>query len=61
MPCQFSKDSEVEFAKLKEALTTASILHPFVLGESFELTCDAFDCAIRLVLRQTIDNMPHVI
>jgi len=31
----------VEFSKRKKALTTSSIMRALVLGEQFELICDA--------------------
>jgi len=49
-PFHFSKECELAFNKLKEGLTTPSILHPPVWGESFELMCDASDHAIGVVL-----------
>ena len=49
------------FTKLKEAVTTTPILHPSVLGESFELMHDAIDYAVGIVLGQRIDKKPHMI
>ena len=49
------------FTKLKEALSTAPILHPPVWRESFELMCDASDYAVTVVLGQRIDKKPRVI
>jgi len=46
---------------LKEALTSAPILHPSVWGESFELMCDASNYVVGVVLGQRVDKKPHVI
>jgi len=48
----------VAFAKLKEALTEAPILHPPIWGEFFKLICDA--SSSRVVLGQRIDKKHHV-
>ena len=48
------------FSKLKGALTSARNLHPLVLEEPFKLTCDASDYAIRVILRQHVDEKPNV-
>jgi len=60
-PFHFSKDCEVAFTKLKEALTTAPILYPSICGESFELMCDALDYVVRIISGQKINKKPHVI
>jgi len=49
------------FIKLKETLTTAPILHPFVWEESFELICDASKYAIGFILGQQIGKEFHMI
>ena len=41
VPFRFSKECLKAFTKLKEALTTAPILHRHVWGEAFELMSDA--------------------
>ena len=46
----FSKECEVAFTKLKEALTMTPILHPPVWEESFELMCDALDYAVGVLI-----------
>jgi len=60
MPFHFSRECRVAFAKLKEALTSTLILHPPIWGEPFQLICDTFDYAIRVVLGQRIDENPSV-
>jgi len=50
VPFHFSEECHQAFSKLKKALTSAPILHPPIWGESFELMCDAYDYAIRVVL-----------
>jgi len=57
----FPEECLVAFTKLKEALTSAPVLHPLIWGESFELMCDASHCAIGVVLEQRVDKKPHVI
>ena len=49
------------FSKLKDALTSAPILHPHIWGEPFELMCDASNYAVGVVLGQRVDKKPHVI
>lgn len=61
VPFNFSKESLEAFTKLKEALTTAPIIHPPIWGEAFELMCDASDYAVGVVLGQRVDKKPHVI
>jgi len=51
----------VAFTKLKEALTSAPVLHPPTWEEPFALMCDAYDYAIGVVLGQRVDKKPHVI
>ena len=41
---------DVPFQFLEEALTVGPILHSPILGEPFELMCDAFDYAVGVVL-----------
>ena len=50
VPFHFFQECLEEFSKLKEALTSAPILHPPIWGEPFELMCDASDYAIGIVL-----------
>ena len=50
VPFHFSEDCLVAFTKLKEALTSALVLHPPIWGEPFELMCDASDYAVGVVL-----------
>ena len=50
VPFHFSEERVEAFTKLKEALTTAPILHPPIWGEPFELMCDASYYAIGVVL-----------
>ena len=57
----FSEECLGAVPKLKEALTSAPVLHPPISGESFELMCDASHCAIGVVLEQRVDKKPHVI
>ena len=46
---------------LKEALTSAPILHPPIWREPFKLMCDISDYAVGVVLGQRVDSKPHVI
>jgi len=57
----FSKECHEAFSKLKEALTSAPVLHSPIWGESFELMCGASDYAVGVVLGQHIDRKPQVI
>jgi len=50
VPFHFSEDYLVAFTKLKEALTSAPVLHPPIWGKPFELMCDASDYAVGIVL-----------
>jgi len=50
VPFHFSKACLVAFSKVKEALTSAPVLHPPIWGEPFELMYDASDYAIGVVL-----------
>jgi len=61
MPFHFSEECLQTFNWLKEALTSAPILHHLIWGESFELMCDAFDYVVGVVLGQRVDRKPHVI
>jgi len=61
VPFHFPKECREAFSKLKEASTSASILHLPIWGEPFELMYDASDYAIGVVLGQHIDRKPHVI
>ena len=61
VPFHFSEECLVAFTKIKEALTSAPVLHPPIWGEPFELMCDAFDYAVGVVLVQRVDKKPHVI
>ena len=49
------------FIKLKEALASSPVLHRPIWGEPFELMYDMSDYAIRVVLGQHVDKIPHVI
>jgi len=51
----FSEECLEAFSKLKEALTSAPVLHPAIWGEAFELICDVSDYAIGVALGQRID------
>ena len=61
VPFHFPKECREAFSKLKEALTSALVLHPPIWGEPFELICDASDYAIGVISGQRIDRKPHVI
>jgi len=61
VPFYFSDECFMAFTKLKEALTSALVLHPPLWGEPFELMCDASDYAVGVVLGQRIDKKPYVI
>ena len=56
MAFHFFNECLEAITKLKEALTTTTILRP-----PFELMWDAADYAIGVVLRQCIDKKSHVI
>jgi len=50
VPFHFSNECHVAFIKLKEALTSALVLHPPIWGDPFELMSDASDYAVGVVL-----------
>jgi len=60
-PFHFYEECHVAFLKLKEALTSAPVLHPPIWGDPFELMCDASNYAIGVVLGQRVDKKPHII
>ena len=49
------------FTKLKEALTSAPILHPPIWGVPFQLMCDESDYVVGVILGQCDDKKIHVI
>jgi len=49
------------FFKLKEALISAQVMQAPDWGLPFEVTCDASDFALGVVLGQKKDNKPYVI
>jgi len=57
----FSEECLVAFTKLKEALTSAPVLHPPIWEEPFELICDASNYAVGVALGQCVDKKSHVI
>jgi hypothetical protein len=57
----FTPECLEAFDRLKQALTSAPVLHPPVWGEPFELMCDASDYAVGVVLGQRIDKLSRVI
>ena len=61
VPFHFSNECLKAFNRLKEALTSASILHPPIWGEPFELMCDACNYPVGVVLGQCVDKKSHVI
>ena len=61
VPFHFSDECHVAFVKLKEALTSAPVLHPPIWGNPFESMCDASDYAVGIILGQRVDKKPHVI
>jgi len=61
VPFHFFDECPVAFTKLKEALTSAPVLHPLIWGEPFELMCDASHYAVGVVLGHRVDKKPHVI
>jgi len=61
VPFHFSDKCHVAFIKLKEALTSAAVLHPPIWRDPFELMCDASDYAVGVVLRQHANKKSHVI
>jgi len=50
VPFDLSKGCLEAFSRLKEALTSATVFHPPIWGEPFELMCDASYYAIGVVL-----------
>jgi len=58
VPIHFSEECHVTFIKLKEALTSAPVLHLPIWGDPFELMCDASDYAVGVVLGQRVDKKP---
>jgi len=61
VPFHLCDECLMAFNRLKEALTSAPILHPPIWGEPFELMCDASDYAVGIVIGQHVDRKPHVI
>jgi len=61
VPFHFSEECLVAFTKLKEALTSSTVLHPPVWGAPFELLSDASNYPIGVGLGQRVDKKPHVI
>ena len=49
------------FRKLRSLLVSAFIMQPSDFSLPFEIMCDASDFAIRAVLGQTMNRIPHVI
>jgi len=60
VPFHFIEECLVAFTKLKEALTSAPVLHPPIWGEPFELIYGASNYAGWVVLGQHVDKKPHV-
>jgi len=58
VPFHFFKECLDTFTKLREALTTAPILHPPVWGEPFELMCGASGYGVGVILGQRIGKKP---
>ncbi|CAN6571013.1 unnamed protein product [Malus baccata var. baccata] len=56
-----NKECVVAFNKLKELLSTAPVIMPLDWSLPFELMCDASDYAVRAVLGQRVNKVPHVI
>jgi len=50
VPLHLSEECFVAFTKLKQASTSALVLHPSIWGEPFELIHDAFDYVVGVVL-----------
>jgi hypothetical protein len=60
-PFEFDEECMKAFRALKEILTSAPVIRPPNWGVPFEIMCDASDYAVRAVLGQRIDKLPHVI
>ncbi|KAH9686903.1 hypothetical protein KPL70_014565 [Citrus sinensis] len=60
-PFIFDDSCLVAFEKLKHLLTSSPIIQPPNWSFPFELMCDASDYAVRAVLGQRVDRIPHVI
>jgi hypothetical protein len=59
-PFEFDEECMKAFRALKEILTSAPVIRPLNWGVPFEIMCDASDYAVRAVLGQRIDKLPHV-
>jgi hypothetical protein len=57
----FYEECMKAFGALKEILTSTPIIRPPNWGVPFEIMCDVSDYAVRAVLRQHIDKLPHMI
>jgi hypothetical protein len=58
---EFDEECLKAFRALKEILTSTPIIRPSNWGEPFKIMCDASDYAVKAVLGQRIDKLPHVI
>jgi len=61
VPFHFSDECLRAFNRLKEALTSALILHPPIWEKPFELMCDASNYVAGVILGQRVDRKSHVI
>lgn len=53
--------NQIAFRKLKEVLTLALVIQPSNWDLPFEIMCDTSDYAVRVMLGQYIDKLPHII
>jgi hypothetical protein len=58
---EFDEECLKALRALKEILTSTPIIRPSNWGEPFKIMCDASDYAVKAVLGQRIDKLPHVI
>jgi len=58
---EWTKHCEKAFVKLKNLLTSASVIQPLDWPLPFEIMCDASDYAVGAVLGQRKDKKPYVI
>ena len=61
MAFEFSEACKKAFDKLKELLTSTSVIQPPDWNVPFEIMCDASDYAVGAVLGQRIGKVYHAI
>jgi hypothetical protein len=60
-PLLFDEECMKAFGALKEILMSTPIIRPPNWGVPFEIMCNASNYAVRAILGQRIDKLPHVI